>query len=77
MSIGHLESDFCSFGNRKEAPNDRRRAIQDALFILLAVIMSLVIFCVAWASLDRLGWVRFVASIPLPGRLKMILWGWY
>ena len=56
---------------------DNRYAIQDALFILLACIMLLVIFCVAWSSLDRLGWVRFVAVTPLPGRLKMILWGWY
>lgn len=28
-------------------PHDLRHALQDALFILLAVIMSLVIFCVA------------------------------
>ena len=57
-------------------PHDRRHALQDALFILLAVIMSLVIFCVAWASLDRLGWVRFVSALPLPGWLKMLLLGW-
>ena len=57
-------------------PPDRRHAIQDVLFILLAVIMSLVIFCVAWSSLDRLGWVRFISALPLPGWLKMILWGW-
>lgn len=57
-------------------PPDRRHALQDALFILLAVIMSLVIFCVAWASLDHLGWVRFVSALPLPGWLKMLLWGW-
>lgn len=57
-------------------PPDRRHALQDALFILLAVIMSLVIFCVAWASLDRLGWVRFVSALPIPGWLKMFLWGW-
>ena len=45
---------------------DRRHAIQDALFILLA----------AWASLDHLGWVRFIAALPIPGWLKMFLWGW-
>ena len=55
---------------------NNRHALQDALLILLAVIMSLVIFCVAWASLDRLGWVRFTSALPLPGKLKMILWGW-
>lgn len=55
---------------------DKRHAIQDALFILLAVIMSLVIFCVAWANLDRLGWVRLISALPLPGWLKMLLWGW-
>ena len=56
---------------------DRRHALQDAIFILLAVIiMSLVIFCAAWSSLDRLGWVRFVSALPLPGLLKMFLWGW-
>lgn len=55
---------------------DRRHALQDALFILLAVIMSLVIFCVAWSSLNRLGWVRFIAALPIPGWLKMLLWGW-
>ena len=55
---------------------DKRHAIQDALCILLAVIMSLVIFCVAWASLDHLGWVRFISTLPLPGWLKMLLWRW-
>lgn len=55
---------------------NRRHAIQDALFILLAALMLIVIFCVAWSSLDRLSWVRFVMSLPLPGWLKMILWGW-
>lgn len=24
----------------------------------------------------RLGWVRFIAALPLPGWLKMLLWGW-
>lgn len=57
-------------------PPDRRHAIQDALCILLAVIMSLAIFCVAWSSLDRLGWVRLISALPLPGWLKMFLWGW-
>lgn len=57
-------------------PPDRRHALQDALCILLAAIMLLVIFCAAWSSLDRLGWVRFVSALPLPGWLKMFLWGW-
>lgn len=46
------------------------------IFITLVALICLDAFCLAWASLDHLGWVRFVMSLPLPGRLKMILWGW-
>ena len=46
------------------------------LFITLAALALLIAICVAWACLDRLGWVRFTAALPLPGKLKMILWGW-
>ena len=41
-----------------------------------AVGLAVVIGCAAWAWLDRLGWVRFISALPLPGWLKMILWGW-
>lgn len=41
-----------------------------------AVVLAAVIGCAAWSSLDRLGWVRFVAALPLPRWLKALLWGW-
>lgn len=55
---------------------NRRHSIQDALFILLAAIMLLVVFCAAWSHYDRLGWVRFVRALPFPGWVKSLLWGW-
>lgn len=56
--------------------NDRRHALSDGLFILLAVIMLLCVFCAAWSHYDRLGWVRFVRALPFPGWVKTFLWGW-
>ena len=50
--------------------------IQDALLILSAAIMILAFFCYAWASCDRVGWVRFVSGLPLPAVIKAVLWGW-
>lgn len=55
---------------------NRRHSIQDALFILLAVIMLLVVFCAAWACLDRLSWVRAVMHTVPPGWLRAWLLGW-
>ena len=54
-------------------------SLKEAIFAILevlAVFLVLVIFCVAWVSLDRLGWVRFISALPIPGWLKMLLWGW-
>lgn len=55
---------------------DRRRALVDGLLILLALVMLLVVFAWAWGTYDRLGYVRFILSLPLPGWLKIWLWGW-
>lgn len=57
-------------------PHDRRRALADGLFILLAAIMLLCVFCAAWSHYDRLGWVRFVLALPCPGWLRAWLLGW-
>lgn len=54
----------------------RRRALVDGLLILAAGLAVVVFFCVAWSACDRLGWVRFVAALPFPGWVKMLLWGW-
>ena len=51
--------------------------LQDGLLILLAALMTVVIFCYAWAFCDRLSWVRFVYGLPIPPDLKAILWGWW
>lgn len=56
--------------------SDRRRALVDGLLILLALVMLLIVVAWAWNTYDHLGWVRFVMALPLPGWLKMILWGW-
>ena len=56
--------------------NDCRRAIADGLLILLAAIMLLVVFCAAWACLDRLSWVRAVTHAIPPGWLRGLLLGW-
>ena len=55
---------------------DCRHALADGLLILLALIMLLIVVAWAWSTYDHLGWVRFVMALPLPGWLKMILWGW-
>ena len=57
--------------------DDNRWTILEAVLLILADLVILTaLICILWASLDRLGWVRFVMSLP-PGKLKMILWGWY
>ena len=58
--------------------DDNRWTILETILLILADLVILTaLICILWASLDRLGWVRFVMSLPLPGKLKMILWGWY
>lgn len=51
--------------------------IQDGLLILFAALMALVRFCTAWASCDRISWVRFVSGLPIQPAIKAILWGWW
>lgn len=54
-------------------------SLKEALFAILevlAVFMLLVIFCVAWSSLDRLSWVRAVTHTVPPGWLRGLLLGW-
>lgn len=51
--------------------------LKDAFWLLFAFGMMIFIFCYSWACCDRLGWVRFIAALPLPGKLKMILLGWF
>lgn len=56
---------------------DRLRAIVDALLVFLSVgLLGLVMFWV-YNVLDWPGWIRFVNALPLPGKLKMWLWGWF
>lgn len=58
--------------------DDNHWTILETIFLTLAVLLIFTaIVCIVWASLDRLSWVRFVMALPLPGWLKMILWGWY
>lgn len=57
--------------------DDNRWTIPETVLLILADLVILTaLVCILWASLDRLGWVRFVMNLPLPGKLKMILWGW-
>lgn len=56
--------------------DDNRWTILETVLLILADLVILTaLICILWASLDRLGWV--VMSLPLPGKLKMILWGWW
>lgn len=57
--------------------NNRWTILETILLILADLVILTALICILWASLDHLGWVRFVMSLPLPGKLKMILWGWY
>lgn len=58
--------------------NNRWTILETVLLILADLVILTALVCILWASLDRLGWVRFVMSLPpLPGKLKMILWGWW
>ena len=58
--------------------DDNRWTILETVLLILADLVILTaLICILWASLDRLEWVRFVMSLPLPGKLKMILWGWW
>lgn len=55
---------------------DKLRAIVNGLLILLSVgSLGLVVFW-AFNVFDWPGWIRFVNALPLPGKLKMWLWGW-
>lgn len=54
--------------------DDNRWTIPETVLLILADLVILTaLVCILWASIDRLGWVRFVMSLPLPGKLKMIL----
>lgn len=57
--------------------NNRWTILETVLLILADLVILTDLVCILWASLDRLGWVWFVMSLPLPGKLKMILWGWW
>lgn len=57
--------------------NNRWTILETVLLILADLVILTALICILWASLDCLGWVRFVMSLPLPGKLKMILWGWW
>lgn len=57
--------------------NNRWTILETFLLILADLVILTALICILWASLDRLRWVRFVMSLPLPGKLKMILWGWW
>lgn len=57
--------------------NNRWTILETVLLTLAVLLIFTVLICILWASVDHLGWVRFVMSLPLPGKLKMILWGWY
>ena len=58
--------------------DDNRWTILETVLLILADLVILTaLVCILWASLDRIWWVRFVMSLPLPGKLKMILWGWW
>lgn len=57
--------------------DNNRWTILETIFLILADLLILaVLVCIVWASVDRLSWVRFTSSLPFPGWLKMILWGW-
>lgn len=54
----------------------KRRALVDGLLIFFSLVMAVVFFLAAWSGCDRLGYVRFVALLPVSGWVKMLLWGW-
>lgn len=57
--------------------NNRWTILETVLLILADLVILTALVCILWVSIDRLEWVRFVMRLPLPGKLKMILWGWY
>lgn len=63
----------------KRGPEERKRrrqAIGDALMILLATVMLVIFFCVAMRNCAPFTWIKLVDRLPIPGSLKMWLWGW-
>ena len=46
-------------------------------FYLAALILVVILLCVAWSLLDHLSWVKFIMALPVSGWAKMILWGWF
>lgn len=46
-------------------------------YILLVLLILLTFSCIAWSTLYRLSWIKFTMELPLPGWLKMLLWGWF
>lgn len=54
---------------------DKWRAIVNGLLILLGT-LGLVVFW-AFNVFDWPAWIRFVNALPIPGKLKMWLWGWF
>lgn len=56
---------------------NRLRALVDGVLILVSLIMLLCVVCWSVSVFDWPGWIRFVNALPLPGKLKMWLWGWF
>ena len=54
----------------------KKRALVDGLLIFFSLVMAVVFFRAAWSGCVRLGYVRFVALLPVSGWVKMLLWGW-
>lgn len=46
-------------------------------YILLVLLGLLLLGILGWATMYRLSWIKFTMSLPLPGWLKMLLWGWF
>lgn len=57
--------------------DDRRRALVDGLLIAASVVALIVIILVAIRVYAWPLWIKLVDWLPIPGQLKMWLWGWF
>lgn len=57
--------------------HDCRRALIDGLLIAASVVALIVVILVAIRVYAWPQWIKLVDWLPIPGQLKMWLWGWW